>query len=47
MARQGETIENPITGERMTFLTTAQETGGEFAKIKDEIPAGSACLRCP
>jgi mannose-6-phosphate isomerase-like protein (cupin superfamily) len=41
MARAGDTIENPITGERMTFLATSEETGGEFVKIKDELPAGS------
>lgn len=26
MVRPGDTIENPITGERMSFLATAQET---------------------
>lgn len=41
MPRVGDTIENPITGERMTFLITSQETDGECVKIKDELPAGS------
>jgi mannose-6-phosphate isomerase-like protein (cupin superfamily) len=35
------TIENPITGERYTFLATAEETNGRFLKIKAEIPAGT------
>lgn len=35
-------IENPINGERMTFLITSEETNGEFAKIKDELPAYAA-----
>lgn len=29
MARQGEVIENPVTGERIEFRETARETGGE------------------
>jgi mannose-6-phosphate isomerase-like protein (cupin superfamily) len=35
------TIENPITGERFTFLATAEETNGELLKVKAEIPAGT------
>jgi mannose-6-phosphate isomerase-like protein (cupin superfamily) len=35
------TIENPVTGERFTFLTTAEETSGELLKLKAEIPAGT------
>ena len=30
MARPGETIENPVTGERVTWIETAQSTGGEL-----------------
>lgn len=30
MARAGETIENPITGERVVFRKTAQDTNGEL-----------------
>ncbi len=41
MTRTDKELENLITGERMTFLVTAQETDGEFVKIKDELPAGS------
>ena len=29
MARAGQTVENPMTGERITFLETAADTGGE------------------
>jgi mannose-6-phosphate isomerase-like protein (cupin superfamily) len=35
------TFENPITGERYTFLATAEETNGELLKVKAEIPAGT------
>jgi mannose-6-phosphate isomerase-like protein (cupin superfamily) len=33
MARRGETIENPLTGERMTFLETARDTDGELLRM--------------
>lgn len=32
------TIVNPLSGERVTFLVTGQETNGEFEKIKVELP---------
>jgi hypothetical protein len=35
------TIENPITGERVTFLATAEETNGEYVRIRYETPAGA------
>ena len=28
----GRIIENPVTGERLTFLATAEHTGGELVK---------------
>jgi hypothetical protein len=31
MIRQGDTIENPVTGERVTFLKTAAETDGSWS----------------
>lgn len=34
-------IENPVTGERYTFLATAEETNGELLKVRAEIPAGT------
>jgi mannose-6-phosphate isomerase-like protein (cupin superfamily) len=30
MARKGDVIEHPVTGERITFLVTGEETGGEY-----------------
>jgi quercetin dioxygenase-like cupin family protein len=42
MAHVGETIEHPLTGERLTFLETAATTGGDFLKISvDMAPGGS------
>ena len=32
--RAGETIHNPVTGETVTFLRTAAETGGELVEIE-------------
>lgn len=33
MIRAGDTIENPVTGERVTFLKTSAETNGEMVLI--------------
>jgi mannose-6-phosphate isomerase-like protein (cupin superfamily) len=35
------TIENPIAGERVTFLETAEETGGERVRTRNEVSAGA------
>src|SRR4051812_25752063 len=35
MARSGETITNPVTGEIITFVSTAAETGGELLVLHD------------
>ena len=35
------TIENSVTSERVTFLATAEETNGEYVKIRNETSAGS------
>lgn len=41
MAHVGETIEHPLTGERLTFLETAATTGGDFLKVSlDMAPGG-------
>jgi quercetin dioxygenase-like cupin family protein len=37
MAYKGQTIENPISGERITFLQTARDTGGEKLEIELEL----------
>lgn len=42
MARVGETIEHPLSGERLTFLETSATTGGAFLKARIEMaPRGS------
>ncbi|BBL78306.1 cupin [Rubrobacter xylanophilus] len=42
MIRAGETIENPVTGERVTFLKTSAETDGELVLIETTVaPDGS------
>lgn len=33
------TIENPLAGERVTFLATAEETGGEHVRTRNEVSA--------
>jgi quercetin dioxygenase-like cupin family protein len=34
MARPGDTIDNPVTGERMVFRSTGRETGGELLDVE-------------
>jgi quercetin dioxygenase-like cupin family protein len=34
MAYTGQTIENPVSGERITFLQTARDTGGELLEFE-------------
>ena len=34
MISTGQTLVNPVTGERMTFLETAADTGGEYVLIE-------------
>jgi quercetin dioxygenase-like cupin family protein len=42
MAYSGQTIENPVSGEKITFLQTARDTGGELLEIELELsPDGS------
>ena len=43
MARAGDILENPATGERLRFLQTAAETGGELLEYELEfVPRGFA-----
>ena len=35
------TIENPLTGERVTFLATTDETDGAYVRIRNEVSAGA------
>src|SRR3954453_9612167 len=34
MARAGDTVENAATGERITFVRTAADTGGELLEME-------------
>ena len=34
MIQAGQTVENPVTGERMIFRKTAAETGGELVEVE-------------
>jgi mannose-6-phosphate isomerase-like protein (cupin superfamily) len=40
MAYTGQTLENPASGERITFRQTAAETNGELVAIDLQLPAG-------
>jgi quercetin dioxygenase-like cupin family protein len=40
MAQRGETIDNPLTGERMTFLTTTADTNGRSFEFEFVAPPG-------
>jgi quercetin dioxygenase-like cupin family protein len=39
MARAGDMIFNPVTGQRMIFRQTAQETNGRLVQIDEYLPA--------
>ena len=38
MAKTGDVIENPMTGERITFLKTTRETNGELLRFEYVLP---------
>ena len=40
MAHRGETIENPLTGERMTFRNTTADTNGRSLEFEFIAPPG-------
>jgi mannose-6-phosphate isomerase-like protein (cupin superfamily) len=40
--RAGDTIENPVTGERIVFRQTAAETGGESVVVETHVKPGGA-----
>lgn len=40
VAGAGQTIENPVTGERLTFLQTAADTGGELMSFEFTLGPG-------
>ena len=39
MTQNGQTIHNPVTGERITFLRTAADTDGELLELELELTA--------
>jgi quercetin dioxygenase-like cupin family protein len=43
MIRTGRTIENPVTGERVTFVKTSADTGGELVEI-DVVVQPDGCV---
>jgi len=40
MILAGQTVENPVTGERLTFLETARETAGKYVRFEALIAPG-------
>lgn len=42
MVKPGDVIENPVTGERITFLRTSAETGGSLAEMELELSPTAA-----
>jgi hypothetical protein len=45
MAHVGKTIVHPLSGERLTFLETAETTGGDLLKISIEMTPGGVLGR--
>ena len=44
MIRSGDTIHNPVTGERITFHQTSADTNGEAVVIETIVqPDGAVC----
>jgi mannose-6-phosphate isomerase-like protein (cupin superfamily) len=41
MIRTGQTIENPVTGERLIFHETARDTNGEYVKVEAILRPGA------
>ena len=40
MAPQGDVVENTLTGERVTFLETVGDTGGDLLRFEYALPPG-------
>ena len=40
MINAGDTLENPVTGERIRFLKTWKETGGEYVRVEVTVRPG-------
>jgi quercetin dioxygenase-like cupin family protein len=41
MIRTGQSIENPVTGERLTFHKTSRDTGGEYVLVETILRPGA------
>ena len=41
MIRTGQTVENPLTGERLTFLKTSRDTNGEYVVVETLLQPGA------
>jgi quercetin dioxygenase-like cupin family protein len=41
MIRSGQTIENPVTGERLTFHKTSRDTDGEYVLVEVALQANA------
>ena len=41
MIRTGQTIENPVTGERLTFHKTSRDTNGEYVLVEAVLLPGA------
>jgi mannose-6-phosphate isomerase-like protein (cupin superfamily) len=41
MIRTGQTIENPVTGEQLTFHKTSRDTNGEYVVVETVLRPGS------
>src|SRR5438093_9861603 len=42
MARQGDALENPVTGERLVFRQTTADSGGAVLSFAYFLPAGGS-----
>lgn len=42
MARQGDALENPVTGERLVFRRTTADSGGALLSFAYFLPAGGS-----
>ena len=39
-------IDNALTGERVTFVATSEETNGEYVRIRNDTSAGAGVSFC-
>ena len=46
MAYAGQTLDNPVSGEKLTFIQTAADTDGELLEIELELSPPRRRARC-